>query len=1028
MKKNLLIYLTLFFFYSTVFAQSRVITGKVTDIKDNSPIPGVNVRVKGTTIGTLTNGEGAFRLSVPADAKTLTFSFIGYKEATLPIKGTVVNVQMESDQKQLSEVLVVGYGTQQRESVTSSIATVASKEIEEVPTTTFESALQGKAAGVFVQSNNGKLGQGINIQIRGAASISAGSQPLYVVDGIIINSTDNSNNGAATDPLADINFNDIESIEILKDASSAAIYGARGSNGVVIITTKKGKAGKAKINFTVQYGKSQPSRHRKFLNSQQWLQIEERAAVGEATQDFLNGFNPPEDSTLALTIADYKSSIESTFTDLAAGNTNWASTNTNWEKQAFQKAPMAQYDLNVSGGNDKTTYYIAGQYLDQKGILIANSFKRYSARLNLDTKLSDKFDIGMNMNFANTINHQLDNDDSFGTPLQLVALSPITPLIDPRTGLLSGTPTGNPADNAIYSDNYPLYYNSLLSVNYAYYHTTVYRTIGNVFANWKIVKGLTFRSEFGGDNLNQIEEYWAGSETYRNISSSNGYASNQATNILHYTVNNYFNYKNTFANIHALDVTAGTSYEYNNVYGNNVVGTQFPSDAYKNLFSAAQITAGNSTRSQYSFVSYFSRLNYAYNDKYLIQLSAREDASSRFGAGNRYGFFPAGSVGWIISKEDFMNDYHYLSNLKLRASYGALGLWSGAFGYNGVAGQAPAQLANPNLKWEKTLQFDAGLDIAFFNNRLSGSFDYYRKNTSDLLLNVNIPGTSGFATQTQNLGKLYNQGVELMVSSDNFVGKFKWTTSVNAAYNMNRVTFINHQILGTNDLNRVIEGQPIGVFYGREYAGVDPANGDALYYLNTKNPDGTINHGTTNDYNAAQNVVLGNPTPKWTGGITNTFSYKGFDLSVTLQGVYGNKIYNGGGQYMSAEASNGMDNQTIDQLKYWDKPGDITNIPEPRLFYANGTNPSSRYLYDGSYLRCKTVTFGYTFPKAWTSKLSIEKLRVFVNAYNLFIITKYSGWDPEVNADYQATNINLGVDFYSVPQPRTITFGLNVGF
>ena len=295
-------------------------------------------------------------------------------------------------------------------------------------------------------------------------------------------------------------------------------------------------------------------------------------------------------------------------------------------------------------------------------------------------------------------------------------------------------------------------------------------------------------------------------------------------------------------------------------------------------------------------------------------------------------------------------------------------------------------------------------------------------------MNVNVPETLGLSTQTQNLGKLYNQGFEVTLSSDNLVGRFKWNTSFNASYNKNKVTFVNGQIIDDGaDLNRVIEGQPIGVFYGREYAGVDPANGDALYYLNTKNTDGSLNRGKTNDYNSAQNVVLGNPTPNWTGGITNTFAYKGFDLSFTVYGSFGNKIYNAAGQYMSTAAGNGLDNQTIDQMNYWNKPGDITDVPEPREFYANGTDPSSRYLSSGSYVRLKSASLGYTFPKEMIGKIKLDRLRIFINAYNLFLITKYKGWDPEVNTDFQASNINLANDFYSAPQPRTITFGLNVG-
>ncbi|HMG08170.1 MAG TPA: TonB-dependent receptor [Mucilaginibacter sp.] len=1031
MKKNLLTILLLFSCISFVFAQNRVITGKVTDQKDGSPLPGVGVTVKGVTgTGTQTSINGTYNLSVPANAKVLVFRFLGFKEAESPINGQVINVALEQDSKQLTEVVVVGYGTQKRQSITGSIASVSSKEIQGTPVTTLEQAIQGKAAGVNIQANNGKLGQGIKISIRGTASITAGTQPLVVVDGIVLNNSDISSTTAATNPLADINFNDVESVDFLKDASASAIYGARASNGVMLITTKKGKAGTAKINFSAQFGTSSPSRHREFLNSTQWLAMEEQAGIGAAKQDLAAELYPTLDDALA----DYKSYVEGKFTTYAAGKTkDWGTTNTDWEKEAFQSAPQSQYDLNISGGNDKTTYFIGGQYLDQAGILKGNNFKRMSGRLNLTSKLFNNFEVGMNMNFTHSLNERIDNDNSFGTPLQVVALSPITPVIDPRTGLLSGSLPGA-------ASSYPVYYNPLLNVDNSYFHTNNYRTLGNIYANWDIVKHLSFRSEFGVDQTNSNEDSYSGRLTFRNTGQPNGFGENTNTTIIHYTVNNYFTYKNTFGTDHTLDATLGTSYEYSRNNGNDIQGQQFPSDAYKQIASAAVKSGGTSTQTEYSFVSYFARANYAFKSKYLLSVSGRTDASSRFGANNRYGFFPAGSVGWVISQEEFLKNSNTLSNLKLKASYGltgnaeipeyaAFGLFSGDAGYNGVPGQRFFQIANPNLRWEKTSQFDAGFEIGFFNNRLSGTFDYYRKNTRDGLLEVNIPQTLGIATQTQNLAKLYNQGYEISLSSDNFVGKFKWSTSFNIAYNKNVVTYVNGLIIGDNDLNRVMEGQPIGVFYGREYAGVDPANGDALYYLNTKDASGNLNRTKTNDYNAAQNVVLGNPTPNYTGGLTNNLSYGGFDFSITFQGSFGNKIYNGGGQYMSANASNGFDNQTIDQLSYWKKAGDITNVPEPRLFYANGTNPSSRYLSGGSYVRCKTVSLGYNIPKDVLSKIKIDRARIFVNAYNLFLITKYKGWDPEVNADFeaQAQNYNLGVDFYSAPQPRTITFGVNIG-
>jgi len=1033
MKKNLLTILLLFSCISFVFAQNRVITGKVTDQKDGSPLPGVSVTVKGAAgVGTQTDINGGYSLSVPATAKTLVFNFIGFKVVELPIAGKVINTQLEQDSKQLTEVVVVGYGTQKRQAITGSIASVSSKEFQSTPVTTLEQAIQGKAAGVNISANNGKLGQSMNISIRGTSSISAGTQPLVVVDGVVITSSDISTTSAGTNPMADLNFNDIESVDILKDASASAIYGARAANGVLLITTKKGKTGDAKISFQAQFGLSTPSRHRKFLNTQQWLQIEKRAGVGAATQDVLAGLygDPDDPQSTTDALADYASYVESRFQRYGAG-ADYAKNDVDWEKQAFQRAPQQIYDLSLSGGNDKTTYFISGQHVNQTGILKGNNFMKTSGRINLNTKVYKNLDVGMNLNFIRSLNKRIDNDNSFGTPLQIVALSPITPIIDPRSGLLSGSLPGA-------ASNYPVYYNPLLNVDNAYYHTNIYRTLGNIYANWQIVKNLSFRSEFGVDQTNQNEDSYSGRLTFRNSSQPNGFGENTNTAIVHYTVNNYFTYKNTFGQNSALDATIGTSYEYNHYNGSDIQGQQFPSDAYKQIVSAAVKSGGYSSQSEYSFVSYFARANYAYASKYLLSVSARTDASSRFSESKKYSVFPAASVGWVISQEDFLKNSNTLSNLKLKASYGltgnaeignyaSLGLFAGDAGYNGVPGQRLIQLANPNLSWEQVAQFDAGVEVGFFNNRLNATFEYYRKNTSKLLLDVNVPQTTGFATQTQNLGKLYNQGYEVTISSDNFVGKFRWSTSFNIAYNKNKVTDVRGLIIGTNDLNRVIEGQPIGVFYGPEYAGVDPANGDALYYTNTKNADGTYDRTKTNDYNAVSSVVLGNPTPKITGGITNNLSYKGFDLAVTFQGSFGNKIYNGGGQYMSASASNGFDNQTLDQMNYWDKPGDVTDVPEPRLFYANGTNASSRYLSGGSYVRCKTVSLSYAIPKGILSKVRLDKARLFVNAYNLFLITKYKGWDPEVNADYQASNINRGVDFYSAPQPRTITFGVNIG-
>jgi TonB-dependent starch-binding outer membrane protein SusC len=1026
-KLKLLLLSSLILFTQQLWAQTKTVTGKVTDSKDGTPLPGVSVKPKGTNTGTSTGADGTFSLSVNEKARTLVLSSVGYNDIEVPISGSDISATMVQSDKSLSEVIVVGYGTKIKRDVTGAVSKVGAKELNNTPVTSFESALQGRAAGVQVTQQNGKLGQGINIRIRGAASVTAGNEPLYVVDGIPVITTNLSSNGAQTNPLSDISINDIESIEILKDASSAAIYGSRASNGVVLITTKRGKSGKSKIEFGYFTGTQKPTGKVDFLNAQEYVEYFGLAAAAAKRLD---------------PTFDYVAFNNSRMTRYSAGNTDWQTfkVNTNWQDQAFQKAPISQYDVNFSGGNDQTTFYMAGQYLDQNGIIVRNNLKRYNARLNIDHKVRKWISVGMNMSFARTINERVSNDNAFSTPLQIVALSPITPLIDPRTGLTSGALDLAPGTNfGKPNTNYPVYYNPLLSVENAQYTTITNRTLGNIYGNVTIMKGLTFRSEFGMDQLNQNEESYNGKLTARNLGVPNGQGFNSSDQILNFNTNNFLRYNKTFGEYHDFDVVAGTSFQEFNLKSNSATGEQFPSDAFKKIASAASKTDATSTETQFSFLSYFARANYKYKDKYILALSGRYDGSSRFGKNNRYGFFPAASVGWILSEEKFLQNTKWLSFLKLKASYGltgngeignfaSRGLWRGDAGYGGIPGTRPFQIPNPDLKWETTASFDLGFEAAFFKNRLSVEVDVYQRNTTDLLLNVEVPGTSGFLSQLQNKGKLENKGIEFTVNTENILTKnFRWSTSLNFGLNRNKVTNLGGQEIGGGQ-NRAKEGQPLGVFVAREFAGADPANGDALFIKNTLLPDGKRDRTTTNVYNDAEEVVIGDPNPDFIYGFRNTFTYKGIDLDVFLQGVQGNNLYYGGGQYMSSSGSNGYDNQTRDQLNSWKKPGDITMVPEARLFFGNGVDPSSRYIADGSFLRVKAVTLGYNLPKALISKINIERVRVYVRAQNLFTFTNYkNGWDPEVNADFQVSNINQGVDFYSAPQLKTIVFGLTLG-
>ncbi|MFD2570184.1 SusC/RagA family TonB-linked outer membrane protein [Spirosoma soli] len=1040
MKILLQVSLLLLFMTSQIgYAQSRVVTGRITSSDDGSGLPGVSVAVKGQSQGTLTNETGDYRITASEEA-TLVFSFIGFTSAEERVGNrSIINITLKTDVRNLNEVVVTGFGAQIKRELTGNIARVKAADIQDQPVTTFDQALQGKAAGVQVNGGSGKLGQGIQVRVRGQSSVSASNQPLYVVDGIPITTENLSINAAPTSPLTDINPQDIESIEILKDASAAAIYGSRAANGVVLITTKKGKAGRTNVNFGAQYGSSKPTNNVRFMNTPEYVKFYRRAA---ANRDRIDGTDPSDPDSRSTYIEDFFQA-QSLGTFNPADSTTWRSTN--WGDLAFQDAPFQQYDLSLNGGNEKTSFFISGQLLDQKGILIGNALTRYTGRINLDHRISDRVRVGLNMGLTRTLNQRLSGDRQFDNPLQINALIPLTPSIDPATGLEIGTPPGDPT--------IPLYYNPRINLGNAIFNTTVYRNISSAYGQIAIAKGLTFRSEFGLDVLNQQEERYYNSKTARNSSAPQGLGQNRFNRVENYNTNNFFSYS-TLIGKHGIDGTVGMSYQQSQRKLNSVEGRDFPSDAYRQIASAAVISAGSSDQSDFRFLSYFARANYKFADRYLLGVSARVDGSSRFGSNSRYGFFPAVSAGWVLTEEDFLKNSTVLSFLKLRASYGRtgnadiqtagnvslqnfpqLGLFTGDASYSTLPGQRPFQLANPDLKWETTDQVDVGIDFGFLNNRINGEVDYYNKQTTGLLLNVNVPGTSGFASQFRNVGSLENKGFEFVLNTDNTVGAFRWSTSINIATNLNKVTNLQDQIIegGFSAMSRAVEGQPLGVFFTAEYAGVDPANGNALWYKNTPitDSDGNVtgvDRATTNTYNQATRVVIGSPLPKWTGGVTNTFTYKGISLSVFFNGVFGNKInFYGVGQYSSA---NGIyeDNQTADQLAAWTPENPITNVPEARFYRANGSQASSRYIQDGSFVRLRTATLSYNLPKELINKVKLNSVRFFVTGQNLLTFTKYTGWDPEVNADDTVTNIAQGYDFYTAPQARTITGGINIGF
>ena len=989
------------FIMQLTFAQESRFSGKVTD-RSGLPIPGANIIVKGSNITTQTDLDGNFTVNTKK-GQILIISFVGMK--TLEIAASAgMSVKLEDNSNQLDTVFVVGYGTQSKKKLTDNIARVTAKDMENVPVANFQNAMVGKLAGVQITQINGKVEGGVKMRVRGVSSISSSQEPLYVIDGMPLINDNESGSSAPINPLISLNPNDIESVEILKDASSAAIYGARGTNGVVLITTKQGKSGNTKIAINTSAGWSEATHKMKWLNAAQYIELYTEASANRY------GAND-----LWLTEPGGVFDGYSNGKDWRTGQVD-----TDWQDLALVKGSVQDHTFSISGGDSKTVFFLSGAYNKTEGIVRGNSMDRYSYRGNLDHKVSDKLRVGLNTSLSKTKIIRIGSDNSFTTPLQAVAQTPLAPAY---------------LDDGVTPNNQTtLYYNFLMQQYNGSWDANIFRTLMNSYAEYKIIPELSFRTELGYDNNNQTEEYFAGSLT--ESASTNGYADANAIQSDKYSINNYFNYNKTFKEDYKLDLVVGMSFEESSRKRQYVAGTGFASDDLQTVESAAEITAGSSSRTKYNFLSYFGRATFSILDKYLIKGSLRYDGSSRFGAANRYGVFPAASVGWIMSQEDFLKDSNFINLLKLRGSFGvtgnagignfaSLGLFNGS-SYNKQSAINPYQLVNQDLKWEKTNQVDAGLDFAFLNNRISGEIDYYVKKTNDLLLNEPLPGTSGWSSLTRNVGSLTNKGFEFVLNTTNIkTDKLTWKSSLNLATLDNKVTNLpGGDIVSGQNIVRV--GETISSFYLVEYAGVDPANGDALFYKNTLNNDGSLDKSTTKNYSDAQRVISGNPYPTLMTGLTNTVLFNNFDFSFTFQGEWGASMYNEAGKFQSSNARY-KDNQTTDQMNRWQKPGDITNVPQARWGRSNGDQASTRYLEKTDFVRLRNLSFGYTLPKTMIQKLGVDRIRLYMTGVNLLTFTNYKGYDPESSYDNNGdSNIQKGIAFYSAPSAKTIIIGLNI--
>ncbi|MDT0608181.1 SusC/RagA family TonB-linked outer membrane protein [Croceitalea rosinachiae] len=988
----------------SVFAQQKNVTGTVTDF-DGVPLPGVNVIVESTTNGTQTDFDGNYAITV-SYGQILVFTYLGLRTERRTVGDqNVINIQLQEDAEALDEVVVVGFGTQIKRKVTDNIAKIEADQIGGIATPSFQAALIGKAPGVQITQTNGKLDGGLNITIRGLSSVTASQQPLFVIDGIEMNNNDISSTTAPTNPLLALNPNDIASIDILKDASAAAIFGAKGTNGVILITTKRGNQGKSVVSLDVSTSYGEPSNTRDWLNGEDYIELLEEA---EANTNFL---------------ADRGLTVDGLLQGFA-GDQDFRNVDTDWQDFAFQDSYVQNVNLSVSGGNEKTRSFISGAYTDNEGIIRGNTLERYTVRANIDHKVNDWLKLGLNSSYASTVIDRISSDASFLTPMQAIAQIPTAPAFLSNGDINSNT----------------LYANFLLQDRFSFRTSKQRRLLGKVFAEIKLMEKLRFQTELGYDYLNQTVDRNTGRLAPFQSTNGQTFASDNGAEII--STNNYMTYDTTFGEFSNFAFVLGSNFTRFKNRTTSVTGDGFPTDDFKSVASAAQISAGDGTFTNWAQLSYFARATYDYKGKYLFKASIRRDGSSRFGAENQFGYFPAASAGWIISEEDFLSESSILSYLKLRgswgingntpiANFGSLGLFGGA-SYNGESALEFTQGANPDLKWEETEQINFGLDFGFLNNRISGEVDYYKKKTKDLLFNTRVPFEALLPSHRvlQNIGNLENEGFEFSLNTINIqTQNLTWKTNLNFAINKNKITNLpnGEDLITVRNILR--EGEPINSFFLLEYAGVDPANGDALYVLNTENPDGSMNKNTTNDPTAAERIVAGNPNPDVIAGLSSNFNYKSLDFSFTFQGQWGGQRYNNAGRFQEAGLGNGLDNQ--DQYVFdrrWQNPGDITDVPQARLFENNGHSESTRYMQDADFIRLRNITIGYSLPQQVLDRIGMSRVRIYTSGLNLLTFTDYRGYDPESSDDSAISNTNSGTTFYSAPQARVYTLGLNLAF
>jgi TonB-linked SusC/RagA family outer membrane protein len=983
-------------------AQSRTISGKVTDEKGGG-LANASVIVKGTNIGTTTSPDGSFSFSVPTSATSLIISYIGLTDKEIALtSATSYSVSLSASTKgNMDEVVIVGYGTQRRANITSSVATVKSADIENRPYTSVDEELQGKVAGLQAPTSTGQPGAFQPIRIRGIGS-ATGADPLFVIDGIIVNSGDLTGLTVTANALAGLNPNDIENVSVLKDAQATSIYGSRGANGVILITTKKGRAGKTKFRLDVEAGANKQAKlpdNARFLNADEWLALLKEGVVNaggsQADVDFF-----------------------------AQAYGEGTGVNTDWRNVITRTGKQQQYNLSASGGDAKNQFYVSGGYFTQEATVIASDFKRYSFRTNYKHIASDKLSFTVNLTGSNAIQNSPNNGGAFSNPVGTLPF--LRPTQNPYNADGTINISTDPNDpTAFNSGNY----NPLYIAKYDKYNTNTTLLQGSVGAEYAIFKGLRFSTRFGID-YNLIEEVNFWNQFHGDGTGYQGLNQTNNSRLFNWISTNQFDYSTLFKDGKIrLDAKLGYEAQKNKGYFVYSAGQGFPptNQLWYSVNSATPVGASSSA-ADYDFAGIYSSASLSYDNRYVLSGSFRRDGSSRFSSNNLYGNFWSAGAAWNIDKENFLSDVSFLSGLKLRGSYGTTGnaqignyQWRPTvhYGYNygGQPGGVFDVVGNLNLTWETTKQADIGLDASFFKDRLSLVFDVYRRISDGLLFNNPLSSTTGFTSFINNIGKIENKGFEITLEGTPVKTKdFTWNMNFNLSHNKNTVKSLpDHKDISASPF-LLREGYDYRTFYVREWAGVDPANGDPLWYV-----DGTHSQ-TTNNYNTAKRQLIGTASPKYYGGLSSTWNYKGIDLQTDFVYNYGNLVRDAWITYAIDGAYPDLNKYALN-LQRWQKPGDVTNVPRYEFGSTNNSNAfSTRFLNKGDFIRLRNLTVGYNLSPAIAKKIGVAGVRVYVRGTNLWTKT----YDPNLTIDpEQGTNSasNLNV-FYT----KSLTAGLNLSF